>query len=179
MEYMKKQETVIQDQVSRAENSMKMCEKYAKDQVRAIEHSVQQQKASYADTVKSTCCEVAKVVKSQIVSIPKPNHEYGQKTAQDLSKVLDDHLDKERRKANLVIHNLPEQQGSSLTERSEKDVAAFSTMIKDVMKLHVTSSKSFRVGKRQDRPRLLIITLDNPACKQDILRYATRLRNSR
>ena len=32
--------------------------------------------------------------------------------------------------------------------------------------------------KHQDRPRLLIITLDNPACKHDILRGAPQLRNS-
>ena len=44
--------------------------------------------------------------------------------------------------------------------------------------MHVTASKSFRVGKQHtDRPRLLIITLHNPLCKQDVLRGAPQLRN--
>ena len=66
-----------------------------------------------------------------------------------------------------------------MMERSKKDIALFLSMIKEVMKIHATSSKSFRAGKKQeDRPRLLIITLDNPACKYDILRCAPQLRTT-
>ena len=173
------QEKVMKDQSSKIEQSMLVCEKYAREQAKAVEQTIHQQRASYADTVKGTCSEVAKVVKSQLDQLPKAHTSRDNKAARELSQALDDHLDKERRKANLVIHNLPEQGGSTLMERSEKDIALFSTMIKDVMKLHATSSKSFRVGKKQqERPRLLIITLDNPACKHDILRGAPQLRNS-
>lgn len=97
----------------------------------------------------------------------------------DLSKVLDDHLDKEKRKANVVVHNLPEQVEGTVTEKCEKDSTSFVTMIKSEMKINATVSKSFRAGKKlNDKPRLLIITLDNPAVKQDILRYAPQLRHS-
>ena len=172
------QEKVMQDQASKLAQSMQVCEKLVKDQTEIVKHSVLQHKASYADSVKGTCNEVAKVVKSQLDSIQKvSNTVSGNKAARDLPQALDDHMDKERRKANLVIHNLPEQDGNSVAERSEKDVTAFVTMIRDVMKLHVASSKSFRVGKKhQDRPRLLIVTLDNPACKHDILKGAPQLR---
>ena len=64
-------------------------------------------------------------------------------------------------------------------DRSEKDISLFSTMLKEVMKINVVASKSFRVGKKShERPRLLIVTLENPACRQDILRGAWQLRDT-
>ena len=130
------QEKVMKDQSSKIEQSMLVCEKYAREQAKAVEQTIHQQRASYADTVKGTCSEVAKAVKSQLDQLPKAQTSRDNKAARELSQALDDHMDKERCKANLVIHNLPEQDGSTLMERSEKDIALFSTMIKDVMKLH-------------------------------------------
>ena len=176
---MQLQEKMLMEQVTKVEKVMEKCEKYASDQVKAIDNTLQQQRASYADAVKGSCDDVAKAVQSQIALLPTSIREGSTKAALDLSRTLDDHLDKEKRKANLVIHNLPEQEGSTLTERSERDIALFTMMVKDVMKIRTSSSKSFRVGKKHDdRPRLLIVTLDNPACKQDILRNAPQLRNS-
>ena len=173
------QEKAMLDQNTKVEKALQSCEKYVKAQAKTFEQMAQQQRASYADTVKGTCDEMAKAVKTQLEAIPKANAACDGKSARDLSKALDDHMDRERRKANLVVHNLPEQDGDSLMERSAKDMTLFASMVKDVMKLNVTSSKSFRVGKkRQDKPRLLIITLDNPACKHDILKGAPQLRSS-
>ena len=43
-------------------------------------------------------------------------------------------------------------------------------MIKEKMKLLVKVQRSFRVGKKIDgKTRLLIVTLENPSSKQDIL----------
>ena len=173
------QETKIEEQAAKFETSLRRYEKHASDQLKTIDQSIQQQKASYADAVKGSCNEVAKAVQSQIASLPTSFNEGNSKAVTDLSRALDDHLDRERRKANVVVHNLPEQEGGSLQERSDRDASLFSSMIKDVMKIHATPSRSFRVGKKQkDRPRLLIITLGNPAVKQDILRNAPLLRNS-
>ena len=43
------------------------------------------------------------------------------KDVQNMSKVFDDFLNKDRRKNNLVIHNLPKSKATSLAERSEHD----------------------------------------------------------
>ena len=173
------QENLVQDQASKVEKSLHLCEKLASDQVKAMKKSFQCQTASYADAVKGTCNEVTKIVQSQMALLPKSSTDSNKKEAQDLSRALDEHMDREKRKANLVIHNLPEQEGNSLAERSEKDLALFTSMIKDVFKLRVSSSRSFRVGKKQEnRPRLLIVTLDNPSSKHDILKCAPQLRNS-
>ena len=42
-------------------------------------------------------------------------------------------------------------------------------MMKEVMKINITASKSFRVGKAMHgKPILLIVTLDNLACRHDV-----------
>ena len=70
-----------------------------------------------------------------------------------MSRALDDHMDREKHnKVNLVIHNVPEQERSSVMGRSQKDIALFLSMIKEVMRIHATSSKSFRAGKKTKRP---------------------------
>ena len=167
------------DQALLMEKSLEAHLQCIKDQTKVFEQSIQTHKASYAEAVKGTCTELEKTVKTQLASIPRPNVGRSNRDAQDLSKVLDDHLDKERRKGNVVVHNLPEQAGDTLSDRSAKDVSEFSSMIRDVMKLNVSASKSFRVGKKnQNRPRLLIVTLDNPSAKHDILRGAPELRHT-
>ena len=66
-----------------------------------------------------------------------------------------------------------------MSERSAKDMTSVSTMVKDIIKIHVTSSKSFRVGKKMpEKHGLLLVTLDNPATKHDILKGARELRHS-
>ena len=169
----------VKDHSSQMEKSLKSFEEHASNQIKSLEKSALQYKSSYAEVLKGTCTEVAHVVKAQMDKFPRVGDNGDRRAAVDLSKVLDDHLDKEKRKANIVIHNLPEQSEGTVVERCEKDSASFVTMIKDEMKLNATVSKSFRVGKKlSDKPRLLIVTLDNPAVKQDILRYASQLRHS-
>ena len=52
-------------------------------------------------------------------------------------------------------------------------------MIKEKMKLLVKVQRSFWVGKKIDgKIRLLIVTLENPSSKHDILRYAPQLCHS-
>ena len=159
--------------------SMETYTKCVKEQTQDLELSIQQHKLSYAEAVKGTCSEVEKTVKCQLASIPKPNSTNSTKDTRDLSQILDDHLDKEKRKGNIVVHNLPEHEGDTLADRSSKDITEFTIMVKEVMRLNVSTSRSFRVGKKnQAKPRLLIVTLDNPSMKHDILRGAPQLRHT-
>ena len=101
------------------------------------------------------------------------------KTAQDVSEVFDDFLDREKRKLNLVVHNLAEPQGDTFQERAAKDASLFTSMIKEALKISVMPVKTFRVGKKlPEKPRLLIVTLESASAKYDILKYAPQLRDS-
>ena len=88
-------------------------------------------------------------------------------------------LDKEQRKMNLVIHNMQESSGENARERASKDADKFKVMIREGFKLVVHTTKCFRVGKKnEDKPRLLIVTLDDREVKYEILRHARDLRNT-
>ena len=86
------QEKVVHDHAASVERSVQLCEKFAKDQAKSVEQTFQQQTASYADAVKGTCNEVARVVQTQIASLPKLSNEG--KAAKDLSRAPDDHIDR-------------------------------------------------------------------------------------
>ena len=83
------------------------------EQTKLMERSVRLQhelKASYADMVRGSCADIAKEVshkvndiiadKVQALSAPEPS--------KDIDTAVNSALDKERRKLNVVVHNLPE-----------------------------------------------------------------------
>ena len=103
------------------------------------------------------------------------------RTAQDVLEVFDDFCDGEKRKLNLVVHNfnLGEPQGDTFQERTAKDAALFTSMIKEALKTSATPVKMFRVGKKlSEKPCLLVVTLESASANYDILRSAPQLRDS-
>ena len=134
---------------------------------------------TYADMLKGSCAEVVQKVSAQIASLPSSSPPGGPRAAGELAGALDDYMDKEKRKSNIVVHNLPESNAENQSERADCDAALFKEMIKDEMKLQVKVQRSFRVGKKNDgKARLLIVTLESPSHKHDILRLAPQLRHS-
>ena len=140
---------------------------------------MQDDKSSYAETVKGSCVAMEKVVK-KIESIPvQEKKQGGLQTEKAIAGVFDDFLDKERRKLNVVMHNIPESQGESYAERMEQDKAKFKNVIRDGMRLNVNVTKAFRVGKpTQEKPRLLVVGLENAEVKIEILKMAPQLRST-
>ena len=69
--------------------------------------------------------------------------------------------------------------GDSAAERSQKDITMFGNIIREELRLNVRVSKAFRAGRKvPDRPRLMIATLENIEPKMELLKMASRLRNS-
>ncbi|XP_043199039.1 uncharacterized protein LOC122368836 [Amphibalanus amphitrite] len=64
--------------------------------------------------------------------------------------MIDEMNDKERRKLNVVVHNLQEPEGLSFSEKAEQDSSRFKEIIKEGLKLMVETTKTFRVGKLTD-----------------------------
>ena len=65
---------------------------------------------------------------------------------QQIESIFDEYEDKQKRKANLVIHNLQEASGETHAERNQEDQRMFVRMVKDELKLNVRVAKSFRIG---------------------------------
>ena len=86
------------------------------------------QKTSYAEMVKGTCLDVVTKVSKKLSSIPRTLTDTTQADSKDMKnidKVFDDFLNKDKRKNNLVIHNLPEADCSEDGSRAECDVKLF------------------------------------------------------
>ena len=161
--------------------SMREQEAAVDNQTKIIERSLRElhaQKALYADIVKGTCSEMCEKVSAKmqcapdgVPTGPEPASSKG------MAKVLDDFLDRDRRKNNLVIHNLPELVEGTTGERAVHDVQLFQDMAKEAFNIRVAVAKSFRVGRAvANRDRLLIVTLETPGVKWDLLRLAPQLR---
>ena len=91
---------------------------------------------------------------------------------------FDNFFDKERRKLNVVVHNLPENDSMMVAERSKRDHDLFKDVIKEGLNIIINPTRSFRAGKMMaDKPRLLIVTLENEEVKSELLRMAPQLRH--
>ena len=122
-------------------------------------------RGSFADIVKGSCDEVVSKITSTIENIPQG---IGQET-----------LERERRKCNVVVHNLPESQTESSKARLDEDIRNVMDIIKDELHIYARVVSAFRVGQRQrDRPRLLIVKFETEASKWDVVRYARHLQHS-
>ncbi|MEM6666843.1 MAG: hypothetical protein AAF638_10610, partial [Pseudomonadota bacterium] len=65
--------------------------------------------------------------------------------ALNIAQVFDKFLDKNKRARNVVVHNLPEQSGGSQAERSQADIALFTSMVREALHMNVRATRSFRV----------------------------------
>ena len=78
--------------------------------------------------------------------------------------LLDEYVDRERRKCNLVIHNMPERTADNLTDRVISDVAAVTRLVEIGINIEgVEITKVIRLGgrgqNRQNKPRLILATM--------------------
>ena len=87
--------------------------------------------------------------------------------------------EQEKRKRNLVVSNMPESEAQTGEDRKKEDITKLTDIIKEELRIHVKVQNAFRAGKKQEnRPRLLIVTLESEACKWDVLKAARLLRES-
>ena len=152
------------------------------NQERMLEHSIkkiQEDKITYAEVVKGSVDMIEKAVK-KMDSIPgQGNGKSSPNTEKAIAGVLDDYLEKEKRKLNVVLHNVPEPAGETYAQRVEQDKATFKEIIRDGMHLNVNATKAYRVGRpTHDKPRLLIVGMENAEVKIDVLKLAPQLRDT-
>ena len=97
--------------------------------------------------------------------------------------LLDEFSDRERRKGNLVIHNIPESQDDSLAGRSTADALSVAKLIRDGLNIEdVEFTRTIRLGgkgqNRANKPRLILATMSTPMRKRAILASAKTLRST-
>ena len=174
---------VVKDHLGRMVSCLREQERSVDNQTKLIERSIREtvaQKSTYAEMVKGTCSEVVDKVSAKLSSLPQlASTQMASRDAQSISQVFDDFLDKERRKNNLVVHNFPESDSEAPRDRSEQDARQFQELVRDAFRIQLRVTKSHRVGRIvSGRHRLLIVTLESPDLKQELLHLAPQLRNS-
>ena len=97
-----------------------------------------------------------------------------------VAAAVDEYVDRERRKQNLIIHNLPEPSDCPDNQRMDKDLQQVSDLFKSEFGVPDNSaSRPTRLGApKSNKPRLLRVEIKDLAAKRQILRNATKLRAS-
>ena len=171
----------VTDHIRLVDRALRHQEETAFEHRNLIERSIRQQietKVSYAEMVKGSCAELAKEVSHKVDSLSNSKVRGQTDTSTEICTTVNSVLDKERRKLNVVISNLPESTPSDIETRETRDLRKFVDVIKDSLKLNVRALRCYRVGKiREDRPRLLVVSLENIETKQELLRMSSQLRN--
>ena len=97
--------------------------------------------------------------------------------------ILDEYADRERRKANIIIHNLPESTKINPGNKNQEDIENVEEMLHEGINIDgITVTKLIRLGGRgqnqNEKPRLIMATLDQPSRRRVILAAAKTLRHT-
>ena len=135
--------------------------------------------ASYASILKGSCEEVVNTINTKITSAPRGAGPGGPDSTQQIAGMFDSYFEKDRKRKNVVVYNLTEEEGLTYQEGIKKDIYKFEKLVQDEFKMRVRVSKCHRAGKPSPgKDRLLIVSLDDEATKWDILKQAPLLRAS-
>ena len=101
---------------------------------------------------------------------------------QEVTGAIEEYIDRQRRKCNLIIRNLLEPKAQSTSERASQDINLFKEIVYKELKINTSDIeilKATRLGKLSDKPRLLRISVSNEQSKAGILRAASKLKSSK
>jgi len=91
---------------------------------------------------------------------------------------MNEEKEKEKRKLNVIVHNLSECDDSDPLNRKNHDFSKTSSIIDKYLSVPTTITQPIRIGKKREKPRLLKITLNSSQEKAAVLRNCTKLRRS-
>jgi len=89
--------------------------------------------------------------------------------------VVDEQHESEKRKLNLIFHNVCESTKQDGPSRKANDVAFITTLLCDRVGTAATVTNAFHLGKKSGRPRLLKISISSTD-EKSILRQCHKLK---
>ena len=97
-----------------------------------------------------------------------------------LQSAIDDYRNRESRKLNVILHNIPEPTAEQATDRKAEDKEQIADMIENGLPLEPIETHSIiRLEKKiEGKARLTKVTLDSVKNKRDVLNNAKNVRNS-
>lgn len=86
--------------------------------------------------------------------------------------------EKEKRRLNLIIHNVEESKAVDGATRKKDDISKCSDIFRTYLGVSATIDKAFRLGKKSSEARLLKVSLNDVQHKSTILKNKLKLRSS-
>ena len=138
--------------------------------VDAVKDTVTGKKLAYSEALKKSMSEKTDEVPNRGTWPSLPQE-------QDMVQVQEC-MDRESRKCNVIISNLPEPEGAGLMNRMAADKQAVYEMFRD-LNIEVDIGKAVRLGAkpRDGKPRLLLISTSTEETKWDVVRAGKDLRD--
>lgn len=120
------------------------------------------------------------VCKSEISRIDSKVDRLEDSIDSKIHEAIEDYRERESRKCNVIVHNVPESSKQDGKERMDEDKEKIKTMMKDGMTIEdVTINSIVRLGKREEgKTRLLKVVVDSVKCKRALLLKAKKLRET-
>ena len=97
----------------------------------------------------------------------------------ELTNIVDEYVDRERRKSNVIVYNLPEVDPEQ-PDKLPSDTDSFSNMVSNGLGIDgFKVSKMYRLGKKvENKSRPLLVSLDTPSMRATLLSKSATLRKS-
>ena len=92
--------------------------------------------------------------------------------------VVDEQREREKRKLNLIFHNVAESTKPDGMARKNDDISFIKTLLHDHIGIEPSISNALRIGKKSDKTRLLKVSVSSTQEKSSILSKCYMLRNS-
>ena len=94
-----------------------------------------------------------------------------------VTSLLAEEKEKDRRRLNLIVHQLAEPTETDPQQRKECDIKETSDIIQKYLGVSVSVTNAIRLGNKGAKPRLLKISVGSKQQKASILKNCTKLRN--
>ena len=108
--------------------------------------------------------------------LPRPKSLSVKDISQAVTSCMTEENEKQKRKLNLIVHNLPEPASDEGQQRKKDDISKITEIFKDVLQVAPKITNAVRIGKKGDKIRLLKISVETEKEKASILRNAVKLR---
>ena len=93
-----------------------------------------------------------------------------------VASAISEEKERNKRKLNLILHNVTEPSSDDGNCRKKEDIEHVSNIFRKNLGVTVKVTNAVRLGKRNNKPRLLKVSVDSEHSKAAILRNSTKLR---
>ena len=136
--------------------------------------------STLSDKIKSLCInneQLQSQLNTTISSLSEQAHTASHASPEILS-AIDEYMDRERRKSNVIVYGLPEASASTGLECQSCDLSSIQKLVNSEFNISLDTTKCFRLGRRSNKPRPLLILPTEISTRRLILRNAKVVRNS-